>query len=384
MLPAKRVVKADGTCSHCNKKADGAIMSCFACEESWHVVDCATGTEDLATKTFLDRQWKVWKLAGTYRSVCFVCPCCRDSTNLQRDIVSSNRMSVMEDRVSSVQDDIAEIKNLLTSGQVNTGNPLPPTDAVSYAEKLKSSDAVIIIKKNETAPAVDRNTIKDAAVDSRVGVSSVYNNRQGHTVLVCENEAGKTRLAANLREKVKDHDIVTPAQRTPTIRITSMEENHTTDKVFQLTRDLNINKGIKIDDQNFKVLFVRPHAKNAQLFQAIVRVSNDIRVAIDKADNKLHVGLTVCPIYDHFHVRRCNKCQGFNHFKDKCESDPICGRCAGPHETEGCNSGQIKCTNCAKNNYEGTDHLASHPFCKSYVAAQKKLEQSIGFYKGKN
>ena len=126
--------------------------------------------------------------------------------------------------------------------------------------------------------------------------------------------------------------------------------------------------------------------KIQKLFQATVRVSNDIRQAIDEAGKKLYVGLTLCPIYDHFHIKRCNKCQGFNHYKDKCDNDPICGGCAGPHETEGCNVAveQPKCANCAKNNFEETNHLASDPHCKSYEAAQKKLEQTIGFYKKKN
>ena len=160
-----------------------------------------------------------------------------------------------------------------------------------------------------------------------------------------------------------------------------MEEEHSTETVLQLAKEQNRDKGINIDAENFKVLFVRKHAKNANLFQAVVRVTNDIRVAIQNVGNKLHVGLTVCPIYDHFHVRRCNKCQGFNHYKDKCESDPICGKCAGAHETEGCASEQPKCTNCVKNKHDDTNHLASDPLCKSYMAAQKKLEQSIGFYK---
>ena len=374
-----RVVKSDGTCGHCSKKADGATMTCFSCDKLWHVIECAPGADDLATKTFLNI-WKPWKAAGNYKSICFVCPPCRDANLLQREVVSSNRMSVMEERVSSLQDDLKVIKELLTNGQTN---PVAPAPQVTPPTKTyaQASDSVIVIKNKNHAQAVDRNTIKEAVHDSRVNVSGVYDNKQGNTVLVCESEAGKERLAANLRGRVKDRDINTPAQRTPTIRITCMEEEHSTETVLQLAKEQNRDKGINIDAENFKVLFVRKHAKNANLFQAVVRVTNDIRVAIQNVGNKLHVGLTVCPIYDHFHVRRCNKCQGFNHYKDKCESDPICGKCAGAHETEGCASEQPKCTNCVKNKYDDTNHLASDPLCKSYMAAQKKLEQSIGFYK---
>jgi hypothetical protein len=286
----------------------------------------------------------------------------------------------MEEKVSTVQEDIQQIKNLLMKNQENREFPALP----SYAQKVKSSDSVIVIKNKVNGQGIEKNVLQEAAVSSRVGISSTYNNKQGDTVIICESEAGKQRLTANLKEKVKDRDIITPAQRTPTIRVTGMNENHETNEVFELAKELNRDKGIIIDDQNFKVFRVRPHAKNDKLFQATVRVSNEIRQAIMDAGDKLHVGLTVCTVYDHFHVKRCDKCQGFNHYKDKCGNDPICGRCAGPHDTEGCNIEHFKCVNCAKNNHDETDHVASNPHCKSYVAAQKKIEQSIGFYKKKN
>ena len=134
---------------------------------------------------------------------------------------------------------------------------------------------------------------------------------------------------------------------------------------------------IVMNQSNFKVLFTRPHAKNAELFQAIVRVSNEVRAAIAAAGDKLSVDLTICKVFDHFHVRRCNQCQGYHHFKDTCTKPPRCGNCAGDHQTEDCTSAEVKCANCADNKYENTSHKASDPNCKSYIAAQKKLEQSI-------
>ena len=163
-----------------------------------------------------------------------------------------------------------------------------------------------------------------------------------------------------------------------------MDENHDAKTVFEYARDQNLDRGIKIDENNFKVLFIRQHAKNSDLYQAVVRVSNEIHAAIENADNKLFVGTTRCPIYDHFHVKRCNRCQGYNHFMDKCKKGPICGKCAGPHLTDDCDTGQVKCANCSANKLPDTNHLASDPMCTSYKAAQKKLEQTIGFYKQKN
>lgn len=203
-------------------------------------------------------------------------------------------------------------------------------------------------------------------------------------MLVVENEAAKTRLAANLREKLTTHDITTPASRMPTIRVTGMEQNFTPEQVFNYARDLNEDKGIKINQSDFKVLFIRPQHKTPSLFQATVRVSNEVRAAIERAGDKLHIGLKRCLVYDHFHIRRCNHCQLYNHYKDKCNNTAVCGKCAGPHETQTCTSDQKKCVNCSNNKFLDTNHEASDPTCQSYKNAQKKLEQTIGFYKGKN
>lgn len=290
----------------------------------------------------------------------------------------------MQESISSVQSDMQELKQALLG---NNENPFPALSQPksTFAQVVKSSDSVIIINNHEKEDVVDRSIISEAAVSSKAGVSSAYKNKQGNTVLVCESEAAKKRLAANLKERVKDREILQPKERTPTIRIAGMEQDYPKPTIFEFVKVLNHDKGIIIDENNFKILFTRPHAKNPNLFQAIVRVSNEVRAAMERAGDKLHVDLSECPVFDHFHIRRCNKCQGYNHFKDTCKEDPRCGKCAGAHDTEQCNvNDQPKCINCVTNNFEDTAHHASNPVCKSYKNAQKKLEQTIGFYKTKN
>ena len=371
---ADRVVQSNGICKGCQKQAGDFSFPCASCEKIWHVVDC-TG-EDLVTKTCLQNMLKPWKANGSYPCVCFVCPPCRDAKNLQRDMVASNRMTVVEEGLNEIKLDMKYLKDNLMSGH-------PRTDFPPLPKPSKPSDFVLVVKKPADKPAVDRETIKQAVLSSRAAVSSSYVNKSGDTVMVLDNEAAKDRLAANIREKVNNAAIVFPTARMPTIRITGMDENHTPAEVFTLAKNLNSDHGITINENNFKVLFVRKHAKNANKFQATVRVSNEIRSAIQNNDNKLYVGLNLCPIYDHFHIKRCNRCQGYNHYKEGCTKDPICGKCTGPHDTETCQVNNFKCVHCVANKFEH-DHKTSDTTCKSYQAAQKKLEQSIGFYKEKN
>lgn len=322
---------------------------------------------------------KPWKASGSYPGVCFICPPCLDAKSLQRDIVASNRMTVMEESVSDIKQDILAIKNHVLNEPPRIDNiNFPPLPRPS-----KPSDSVLVVKKPADKPSVDRQTIKDAVINSRVAVSSTYVNKRGDTVMILDNEASKDRLAADLREKIGNSEIVLPVSRMPTIRVTGMDENYTPLQVFSHVKQQNSDRGLNITESNFKVLFIRPHNKDDKKFQATVRVTNEIRSAIEQGNNKLFVGLNLCRIYDHFHVKRCNLCQGYNHYKEGCNKDPVCGKCSGPHQTDSCQVTEYKCVHCVENKHD-FNHQTSDSKCKSYLAAQKKLEQSIGFYKKKN
>ena len=140
-----------------------------------------------------------------------------------------------------------------------------------------------MIENDAQAQPIDRKILQEAAYSTRAAVSSTYQNKRGNTVLICQSEAAKERLVVNLRERVKDRPIKTPAQRLPTIRIAGMEEDFSKEQIFDDIKVKNEDKGIHIEESTFKVLFTRPHAKNPNLFQDIVRVSNEVRAAIAAA-----------------------------------------------------------------------------------------------------
>ena len=370
-------MQANGTCKACDKPAADSSFPCCSCEKVWHVRECTAGT-DLVTLTCLNNMLKPWKVNGTYPCVCFVCPPCIDAKNLQRDIVVSNRMSVVEESVNDMKQDIQIIKD-----HVMGQGRQPDTDFPPLPGQSKPSDSVIVVKKPADAQYADKVKIKEAVISSRAPVSSSYVNKGGDTVIILQDAAAKDRLAANLRETIGERDISTPATRSPTIRVTGMDENLTTQAIFTSAKELNAERGIEINDTNFKVLFVRPHAKNAEKFQATIRVSNELRAMIQHREDKIYVGMNFCPVYDHFHVKRCNLCQGYNHYKEGCTKAAVCGKCAGAHQTDTCAATNFKCVHCVANEHDH-DHTTSDLKCKSYKAAQNKLEKSIGFYKKKN
>lgn len=45
-------------------------------------------------------------------------------------------------------------------------------------------------------------------------------------------------------------------------------------------------------------------------------------------------------------VKRCFRCQGFNHYSTNCNRPEKCGKCSGAHDTRSCTSSILKCANC--------------------------------------
>ena len=44
--------------------------------------------------------------------------------------------------------------------------------------------------------------------------------------------------------------------------------------------------------------------------------------------------------------KRCSNCQQFRHIRRFCDSPAVCAKCAGDHDTQGCDSNIQKCVNC--------------------------------------
>ena len=149
---------------------------------------------------------------------------------------------------------------------------------------------------------------------------------------------------------------------------------------------LEENKFIKdIDGANkMKVIFLDKKDNFA-----VVQVSNEIREAIRKNGDRIHLGLQSHHVRDRFHVVQCYHCQEFGHTsgskycKSK-DSDPTCCFCAGSHASRECTNkkdnkvNKIKCSNCSKsrNHIErtsATTHKAWDTLCPFYVREKEMM-----------
>ena len=133
---------------------------------------------------------------------------------------------------------------------------------------------------------------------------------------------------------------------------------------------------------------MKPPNDNYDNFQIVARVSPQIRDAINAHWNRLFIGATSVRVYDRFYVKRCNRCNKFGHYMDKCsEPSPSCGICSAvDHESETCShkadTSRHRCINCKRASQSHTGHNATSRTCPAYITAQKKLKGNTPYYQG--
>ena len=386
----RQPLDAQGDCTKCTKKADHEAIQCFGCDEMYHVINCPPGnTRGQVTRTFFGG-WE--NMIQNYSNINYICDACLQDKKFKKDIIVSNRMCLMEEEMRSIKETLDQkfyglqdtIKGLVNGNFANVSTTLP---GESFADKVKSDRSVIVIKKKKNGPPADMDTIRQAAVNTNSAISKAYKNNSGDTIIVCEDQASKDSMVPALTEAI-DKDkftVVTPASRQPTITVINIAGNYDKADLLESVKIHNVNRfqGIDVNETNFKVLYTKQQYKNKELYKATVRVSDAIRDAIKKSGDRLNIGLTSCAVFDNFFVKRCNRCQRYNHWKDKCSEDTpvVCGKCSGNHDTTSCDSDTLKCYNCVQAKYEDTNHETFSNTCKAYIDAQKRLESTINYYK---
>ena len=141
----------------------------------------------------------------------------------------------------------------------------------------------------------------------------------------------------------------------------------------------------------FDFIFLKEPSTKYPTYQAVARVSADIRNAIKSCGDKIYIGLMACRVTDRFYVKRCNTCQGFGHYSNAHDSEKgktkvVCGYCSEEHQSKECtkvnNHRSHKCTNCTKLGKNGSGHSTFYYRCPAYLAEQNRLKSTINYYNG--
>ena len=383
-----RKLDAAGTCSSCENDAQSEFMTCDRCLERFHVINCtAHKDEDQCTNTFL-RGWA--NILSKYPNFSYTCDDCREKIKLDNEDILVNRLSVMEQNISYL---VQEVKSMQEKASNPTSDTIPATTIRSYADTIKNKPEVIVIeKKQDQDPATHESNmakLKDAASQSSAGVLRTYKNSAENFVLVCRNKSSKDKLLPHVNNIFSEHKVSTPPAKLPTVTIKDLNINTTKEELFEAVQKQNTENGLpEVTTETFNILFlkiVKGSNQYPDTQQAVVRVSEQIRDSLKTLGDRVYMDLQSCRVVNRLFVRRCNHCQQFKHFHRECkETHSVCGKCGDRHDTRECLSTTKSCINCKNNGYTPVDHETSWYKCPSYLKEQEKLERSIPYYKEKN
>ena len=377
----KNCLNEDGICQACEKDAQNEYMNCFICKNNLHVIGCTEAA--LIQTSFHKNTWP--GMHQNWPCLNFICPACMEDNKSKEDIAMSGRVRVLEESAASTSNKLGNIEQLLTELISN-----PEKKSYAAIAKPREQPSVIIIEKPTEPHNVEENNVRlaeitSAAIKEKAGIQRSFTNEDGRTVLVCNSEKSKKAMLPHVEKVFKERKINTPAPRLPTISVPFITRQYDNAELLRVLHQQNEDRGIPFTEDDAKVLFSAPMKDKDGYFQAVLRVSENTRSRVEANGNRLCIGLSSCPVYDRFFIKRCNRCQELGHFqKDNggCKKPQVCALCTGGHRTEDCHTDedQYKCNNCFKANRDEFTHAAYSPQCATYIAEQDKLKKSINYF----
>ena len=414
-----RMLSDKGVCGNCSLDGLEESVCCFLCKKLFHAL-CNTLTnskvtyltDNPCTKSFHNSysQNIANKNKGSrFGSFVFLCDLCRTKHETKEACTTNNRVQILDNRVTNLADDVGEIKRMLqTVMDAGRGVQCSPLDqqnmdmAHSNAQNVEINawhdkdrvKSLLVVAKDAQ---VTNSNLEKAVVDNGLQVQKQYIDKNGDTILIFPSQKARDGLKQKLAESGVDQNLLKePKKRHPTISVVGIPKEFDMENKKDicdtiLKQNPTINEGLKAESSLFDIISVKPLRSNPHVKQAIIRVSDNIRVAIRNNHNRLYFGLLSCQVYDQLYIKRCNKCQGFGHYARTCSNQMCCGLCGTiGHETQGCPhkdkpdlSAFYRCVNCSKSNAtSGTDnkHPAYYQNCPSYQVQQEKLKASLPYY----
>ena len=378
------ILDVGGQCKRCKKNAQHEFMECWLCNQKYHVVDC-DDQDPMVQPSFLKSQWPT--ISRKWPCITFTCPNCREDAKTKEEHVMARRVRLLEENNLKTSKKLEEIAEML--GNRNTQGMSSDVKTFANAVANEGPSLIVIEKPDEEVSRDEKqetmNQLNKVARESKVAIKKTFTNKAGKTVVVCQNQKSKEAILPHVNRLFAERKISTPKPKLPTVSIPFIVGDYTKDDLVTALQNQNEGNGMLFNHDNAEVIFISPmkhQDSDESLYQAVIRVSEDLRQQIKANGDRVFIGSTSCPVYDRFYIKRCNRCQGFHHYQKECKRNEVCGKCSELHDTRKCNKGpeNYKCINCSISGFEEVNHCSSSFDCPAYLAEQEKLKKSIHFY----
>ena len=413
-IAAPNIVK-DGFCNHCSEEVsfvkDNAIK-CHTCGYMFHAVGCSVENYNVSSPSSFTNHLlpAVTKATKSYKNkfgrFLFICDFCatekEEATQTEPGMKNVYVDRKIEELKQSFANELSEVKDLLKTMAASSKDqscpqpPVPsnsatnPWDDSQRTERLRS---MVLIKNDNDGKPINKSILEESCVQSKIGIVNTMTLRKSNdTAIILNSRSDAETLRQKLSQTSPQHSTSTVASKTPRITVVGLEREYSKEEMKEML--VSQNSGIDMivndpstspEDKKLDVVAVLA-LKNNSSYKAIVRVSNLIRLVIAKQSDRVYIGTQrACKVYDSFFVLRCFNCQQFGHHSRDCTSNhPVCGFCAGSHETRSCDrSAPECCVNCKRNNKapDDTKHAAFDPSsCPIFKDLQEKVKKTTPFY----
>lgn len=246
----------------------------------------------------------------------------------------------------------------------------------SYRDVVKNQDVVIIKPKNPQDSATTFEVLQQNInpEDEEIGIQRVKEIKDGGILISCKNREDVNKLHIVSKEKlnVENYIIRKSELKKPKIKIIGLNN-----EISEENLKCCILKQNSISDINtWKMLVCKKLKKK---YMSIVEVDPASFEEIMKLE-KLNVKWDVCRAFEHFNVRRCYGCGGFNHTHPNCKEKVVCLNCGKKDHNEDQCANEASCVNCLRANEKLKLNLNTKHF--RYDNCCQVLQKHIDSLKG--
>lgn len=283
----------------------------------------------------------------------------------------------IKDKLDLVVKNVSECKN----------NEKKTNDKLSYANVIKSAMKLPVVvkpKEKKQNSEVTREDITKNISFKDVKASGLKKIRDGGIVINCQSHAETVKISQIVQNKVGDkYSVVIPELRKPRLKLMNVYDEMSNEEIVENIKAQNelLNNAEVI----IKAVINKSKNKNIKykLFDVIIEVNQET-YDILKMMQYINLGWSKCRVVEHFYVKRCYNCCGFNHIAKDCTNKKACGKCGGEHDKDKCKSRGTKCINCYTmcEKYKlklNTNHEAFDKNCEMYKRKIKILQDKISF-----
>lgn len=103
-------------------------------------------------------------------------------------------------------------------------------------------------------------------------------------------------------------------------------------------------------------------------------------------EKRISIGWNRCIVYEVIRVKRCFKCQGYNHISENCRNKKSCRNCGDEHDMKECECVYKKCVNCVTINEKfntqfAYNHSSNDPNCPIFLRKLEQYKRNINYDK---